>query len=379
MHQNRPAADRSEPGGNPDRSTPDRSAPDRGPSDRSGASPAGTPTAPEDSSELVLGMDVGGTTTRALLCDLAGNRHGRAVSGGGNPTAHRPHRASAALAVALRGALAGTDPAEVRHGVVGLAGRRLLGRPEVRAAFRRAWEDAGLRCPMTVVPDAAVAFAAGSATGSGSVLIAGTGAIAVRMDRWEEVRRADGLGWLLGDLGSGFWMGREAVRLTLEALSGRVHAPVLAPMVLEELLGSPAASAPAAGPDPGGALANRLVAAVYADRPVALARLAPLVTAAAEHEDPAAADLVEAAARHLMATLAAVRRPGERTPVVLAGSCLVTDNVLARQVVRALDTQWPGAEVGWALDGAAGAAVLAADSLGVDEATLASMHRRLLA
>ncbi|WP_055591435.1 BadF/BadG/BcrA/BcrD ATPase family protein, partial [Peterkaempfera griseoplana] len=291
--------------------------------------------------------------------------------------------ATAALSVALRGALAGTDPAEVRHGVIGLAGRRLPAGPEVRAALRRAWEDAGLRCPMTVVPDAAVAFAAGSATGSGSVLIAGTGALAVRMDRWEEVRRADGLGWLLGDLGSGFWMGREAVRLTLEALAGRVHAPVLAPMVLEALLGRPTALSPEAasgsGSDPGSALASRLVSGVYADRPVALARLAPLVTSAAEHDDPAAAEVVQAAAAHLTATLAAVRRPGERTPVVLAGSCLVTDNALARQVVRAVDGRWPGAEVCRGLDGAAGAAVLAADSLGVDEATLGAMHRRLTA
>ncbi|AXI76757.1 BadF/BadG/BcrA/BcrD ATPase family protein [Peterkaempfera bronchialis] len=231
------------------------------PPDRSGGSPVGAPAARTagtaraartarataatraagaaracSATDLVLGLDVGGTNTRALLCDLAGNRYGHANSGGGNPAAHPAHRAAAALSVALRGALAGVDPAEVRHGVIGLAGRQLLSRPQVRAALRRAWREAGLECPMTVVPDAAVAFAAGTAVGSGSVLIAGTGAIAVRIDRWEEAGRADGLGWLLGDLGSGFWMGREAVRLTLEALAGRVHAPLLAPLVVEALL-----------------------------------------------------------------------------------------------------------------------------------------------
>lgn len=364
MHQTGPAPDRSDPG-------------------RAGAAaPAGPPAGPRAGSsaatELVLGLDVGGTSTRALLSDLSGNRYGQAVSGGGNPVAHNTHRAAAALTVALRGALAATDPARVRHGVVGLAGQRSAGRPEVRAALRRVWAEAGLECPMTVVTDAAVAFAAGSATGSGSVLIAGTGAIAVRMDRWEEARRADGLGWLLGDLGSGFWMGREAVRLTVEALAGRAHAPLLAPLVLHELLGARIGPGPVAEADPDGGLTARLVAGVYADAPVALARLAPLVTAAAEQEDPAAAAVVEAAAGHLLATLAAVRTPAERTPVVLAGSCLVTDNALARQVVRAVGRQWPGAELARALDGAAGAAVLAADSLGVDEATLAAMHRRLL-
>jgi N-acetylglucosamine kinase-like BadF-type ATPase len=351
---------------------------------RAGAQAASGPAAgpaagPPAATELVLGLDVGGTSTRALLCDLSGNRYGQAVSGGGNPAAHNTHRAAAALTMALRGALAAADPGRVGHGVIGLAGRRLAAdRPEVRAALRRAWAEAGLECPMTVVTDASVAFAAGSATGSGSVLVAGTGAIAVRLERWEEVRRADGLGWLLGDLGSGFWMGREAVRLTLEALAGRAYAPRLAPMVLAELLGAPTEADTVGEADPGGELTARLVAGVYGDSPVALARLAPLVTAAAEQEDPAAAGVVEAAAGHLLATLAAVRRPAERTPVVLAGSCLVTDNALARQVVRAVGRQWPGAELALALDGAAGAAVLAADSLGVDEATLASMHRRLL-
>ncbi|MFJ6216064.1 BadF/BadG/BcrA/BcrD ATPase family protein [Streptomyces sp. NPDC092296] len=342
--------------------------------------PAAAPAPARPGADLVLGLDVGGTATRALLCDLAGHRHGRAVSGGGNPAAHRTHRAAAALSVALRGALAEVDPRRVGHGVVGLAGRRLLARPDVRAALRRVWQEAGLDCPMTVVPDAVAAFAAGSAAGSGSVLISGTGAIAVRMDRWEEVRRSDGLGWLLGDLGSGFWLGREAVRVTLEALAGRAHAPVLAPLVLTALLGAAGDGPdPAAQPDPGGALADRLVAAVYGGRPVELARLAPLVTAAAERDDAAAAGIVEAAAGHLLATLAAVRRPGERTPVVLSGSCLLSGGPLGRLVVRGIGRQWPGAQVCRALDGAAGAAVLAADALGLDEATLAAMHRRLLA
>lgn len=37
-------------------------------------------------SELVLGLDVGGTSTRALLADVEGRRLGEGRSGGGNPT-----------------------------------------------------------------------------------------------------------------------------------------------------------------------------------------------------------------------------------------------------------------------------------------------------
>lgn len=326
-------------------------------------------------SDLVLGLDVGGTASRALVCDLAGNRLGRGTSGGGNPAAHPAHRAAAAIGVALRGALGDVDPARVRHGVVGLAGRRTLGRPEVWSALRRTWHEAGLSCPMTVVPDSVVAFAAGTSADTGSVLVAGTGATAVRVERRRAVRRADGLGWLLGDLGSGFWMGREAVRATLEALEGRASAPVLAPMVLRELLGEPA-DRPAG--DGVAEHAEALVGAVYDDRPVALARLAPLVTAAAERRDAAALGIVEDAAGHLLASLAGVRRPGERTPVVLGGSCLTTPNPLSARTVREIGLRWPGAEVRRARDGAAGAACLAASEAGVGDAVLAELHRALL-
>ena len=48
--------------------------------------------------------------------------------------------------------------------------------------------------------------------------MAGTGAVAGRIVGGELRERRDGWGWLLGDEGSGFWLGREAVRATLTRL-----------------------------------------------------------------------------------------------------------------------------------------------------------------
>src|SRR5690606_40929210 len=72
--------------------------------------------------DLVLGFDIGGTTTRALLCDLAGGTAGYGEAGGGNPNSHPVADAVREVSNAARQALSGTDPAAVRHGVLGMAG-----------------------------------------------------------------------------------------------------------------------------------------------------------------------------------------------------------------------------------------------------------------
>ena len=160
---------------------------------------------------LVLGGDLGGTSTRILVVGTDGRVHGRSTTGGGNPISH-PAGAAAALAGALRAALAGIDPRRVNASVVGVAGMSALRAPPVAARFGQVWADAGLTCDPGYAPDLEVAFAPGTPEPDGSVLVAGTGATAGAVAGHRLTRTADGHGWLLGDDGSGFWLGREAVR-----------------------------------------------------------------------------------------------------------------------------------------------------------------------
>ncbi|TBL29772.1 ATPase, partial [Verrucosispora sp. SN26_14.1] len=74
------------------------------------------------SDTVVIGLDVGGTSTRALAVTLDGGRLGTGRAGGGNPTSHGATRAAGELLTALRAALAGIDPTRVRAGAIGLAG-----------------------------------------------------------------------------------------------------------------------------------------------------------------------------------------------------------------------------------------------------------------
>jgi N-acetylglucosamine kinase-like BadF-type ATPase len=325
------------------------------------------------SDSLVLGLDIGATSTRVLLANGAGERLSTGRAGGGNPNAQGPDRAAAAVLAALREALSpnGVDPALVRAGVLGLAGvHRLTTDPHARSAFDAAWRDAGLRCPYVAVSDEFVGYAAGTAQPTGTVLLAGTGAIAAAVRDHELDRVADGHGWLLGDLGSGFWLGREAVRTALSDLDNHASPGPLSALVLTEVLGSAEVA-----PVPRKTAAD-LVQTLNAGQPIALAAFAPLVTRAYASGDPAAVDVVRRAAGHLTSTVWTVRSAGARTPIVLAGGLLTGDTVLAGEVRARLLELWPDAPISTAGDGAAAAAWLAARTLtGADPAAL---HARLM-
>lgn len=303
--------------------------------------------------ELFLGMDVGGSRSRAAVVDGSGRLRGAAEGPGGNPVAHPPGQAFRALAGALRTALHGIPAAAVRAAVIGMAGVGSEGLPEVSAGLADLASAVGLTCHPGVVGDVVVAFAAGTAEPDGTVLISGTGATAARMAGREAVDGTDGHGWLVGDVGSAFWLGRRAVRAALAALDGRRTPTALLPAVTAALLGAPVDT-----PDRG-VTAERIIHAVHGAPPIALARLAPLVSTAARSGDAVAGTIVAAAATALVADVQAIRRPDERTPIVLAGSVAGGDTPVAELLRAELSTRWPDC-VTTAGDAARAAAWLAA-------------------
>jgi len=300
---------------------------------------------------LVIGVDGGGTSTRCVVATAAGEIVGRGRAGGSNPRSSPD--AGGALAAAVAGALVGVPADEVACGVFGLAGAGAAGRETALRLARAAWTAAGLAGEPLVVPDIEVAYAAGTAEPAGSVLIAGTGAVAARIADRVIAARADGAGWLLGDEGSGVWIGIRAASAALAAMDGRGPATRLAELV-------PAALGVAAEP-------QAIVAAVYAAPPSALGALAPVVLAAAD--DAVAISIVARAAAALVETVAAVAGEG---PVVLAGGLIEAETPVSVLVKAALADRKPVV----ARDGAAGAAALALHATGTPTALAA--HRELV-
>ncbi|WP_326636832.1 ATPase [Streptosporangium sp. NBC_01755] len=324
----------------------------------------------------VLGLDIGGTSSRALLIDSGGRRAGYGTAGGGNPAAHGNAVAVANIGLALRQALRGVDPSLVAGAVIGMAGAGALD----RLVFDPMWASAGLRARPRLTGDLGIAFAAGTAEPRGTVLIAGTGAIAARIEDREPVMIADGLGWLLGDRGSGFWLGRQAARAAARALSRGDAGGTLTRLVIGALLeGEPLPQGKAGGTaeeatEETRAPAIRLVVRAQSRPTLELARLAPLVSRAADEGDPAALEIASTAARLLCETVAEVRPAGETSPIVLAGSVLTGEGPVGSAVREKL-----GATAVLAGDGAGAAAWLAGrEAFGWDPAAAALLHARIV-
>ncbi|MEO3809033.1 BadF/BadG/BcrA/BcrD ATPase family protein [Sphaerisporangium sp. B11E5] len=199
---------------------------------------------------LVIGLDGGGTSTRCVVATPAGEIVGRGHAAGANPRSARDPGAN--LLRALTGALASAGPGVAGPGVIGvfgLAGASEAGRRLARDLATQAWHTAGLPGAPAVVPDILVAFTGATPEPSGTVLVAGTGAVAARIESHEIAHRADGYGWLLGDEGSGIWIGRQATHAALSALDGRGPPTALTPRILPTLLSPPDVPAPPSPPD----------------------------------------------------------------------------------------------------------------------------------
>lgn len=176
---------------------------------------------------------------------------------------------------------------------------------------------------IVVVNDSRLALAA-EGLDSGIALIAGTGSTAIGV-LGESEQRAGGWGYLLGDDGGGYWVVREAVRELC-----RRHDVGL----------------------PAGALGETLFSGTGEDRTLDLiqrfheepepARWAALAPAVLDSKDPAAEVLLLAAAdalAKLVADVARLLHHPPPVPVVIAGGLVVNHTALGEATIAAIESR----------------------------------------
>ncbi len=184
-----------------------------------------------ETDDVVVGLDIGGSKT-----------HGIRISGG---------------AVAAEATAGSANIQNVSARQAGEALERIfaeLGGPDISLVIAGAGgvdtDDAAARLAHLIQPfvpgarveaihDTRLILAAGGAT-TGIALIAGTGSVAWGVNSAGDTARAGGWGYLLGDEGSGYWMGREAVRHALRQ-ANRGNSP---DMLTRALLDTTGAAAP---------------------------------------------------------------------------------------------------------------------------------------
>lgn len=306
---------------------------------------------------MFLAMDAGGTSTRAVALDASGHAFGYGKAGSGNPTAVGIAYAVEALGQAAEQALSfdvsGAGPAPV---VIAMAGQQTG--PFVEQLSARL---AGLGIgPVVLEPDLLGIFHSGTYERDGYALIAGTGSVAARVVAGQLEQVVGGKGWLLGDAGSGFWIGHHVARAVMAALDGQGPATALTSLALDALQIE-------ADPETAGGRAyalTQLVTVLYGRPPVQLAELAPLVFAV--HDDSVAREILVTASAALANLLCVVRVPSLSGPIVGGGSVLVHGMLAAPPELRqALVLPARDSPIIPVPDGLVGAAVLGLRRLGV--------------
>lgn len=278
-------------------------------------------------SEFVIGIDGGGTRTRALLADTAGKMLGAGEAGTSNPLVHGLAAAQRELDLAIARAFEnGNEPRRIVAAMcMGLGG---AGRAQEQQELAN-WARETLAQRAAVVNDGQIVLAAGTPENWGVAVIAGTGSFAWGRNRAGETARAGGWGYLMGDEGSAFDLARHALRAATQFADGRGEQTQLLDALLEfwDL------------PAP-----EDLIGRVYRSGLTHkdLARLAPIAVDCAERGDVVAARLVADAADALARGVAAVSRAlgmhNARFPLALTGGLVLGAEFLRQQLWRALES-----------------------------------------
>jgi N-acetylglucosamine kinase-like BadF-type ATPase len=262
-------------------------------------------------SRIAVGVDAGGSKT-AVTYSVDGHCKGVWYGSSASPTAHGAERAGERIAKTIELALDGALPNAI---FVGAAG---AGREDVAGELRNALESRFAGANVEVRDDAYIALRAAVPEGDGTVIIAGTGAIAYA-EKSGAGFRSGGYGYLFGDAGSGFGIGAAAVDRLLRVYDGRAPRDAFS----EELESALEVRA-----------LNETLQKVYAaEVPArALAALAPIVIESAGRGDRSASKIVQLAAAELnslvKAAIASAGLASSSAPIAFSGGLLSASSLL---------------------------------------------------
>ncbi len=281
--------------------------------------------------QLRLGIDGGGTTTRAVIIDENMRDLGRGEAGSSNHYSVGVDRAVENIGQAVNAAAqaAGVAQTEIVSWGLALAGACTSAEQDLlRKAIAPICQTQNLAIDEDVVAAQAGAFG-GSA---GAVCIAGTGANCFGINEIGQRARVDGLGPLLGDRGSGYWIGEQTLRIICKMQDGIIARSPLLDAVLAQLN----------VPDVAG-----LVQTVYQpdferDR---IAAVAPVVMQLSRDGDAASTEILQSAGRELAATTIAVLQELHLTKVAPVGGILSQQTALREMYEMEIQKAVDGAEV----------------------------------
>lgn len=292
--------------------------------------------------DQVVGIDVGQTH-----CRLAIQAQGTISATGTGPGFHYEAGRDpvegiiAGVAAAWRDAGAPSVPRAVCLGMTGPCGSG-EGGDRLAQGIRDLMGPVRL---VRVTGDHVTSYVGALGLESGVVLAAGTGVIALAVSEKGTLCRAGGWGYLLGDEGGGFWIGRRAIEAALRAIDHR-GPPTSLVDALRASFGD----------------VDKLHRTIYMrpDMVAVVAEFSREAAQAAEAGDPVAVAIWTDAARELAATCQAAAEgsfgPDDSFPITCVGGLLDVGVLLSERFERELARRLPGGSIfaanGTSLDGA---------------------------
>ena len=239
-----------------------------------------------------LGIDGGGSKTTVVIVDAEGVEYGRGTGGPGNiatlPVDTLRHSLHEAYMSACNTA---QMPMEFHFSGI-CAGMAGFSAEAKRPGFIALVQSEVNSSTCTLEPDFVIAYWGATYGEPGIVVIAGTGAVVYGRNEQGQTEREDGLGFLLGDRGSGFNLGLRVLRYTLDQWK-QGKSDALTRAVIQHTDASSQ---------------EQIVQWLYGEfNPARVASLAPLVGEIAQSGDPAARWHVAEMARRLRHSVRQVR------------------------------------------------------------------------
>lgn len=223
----------------------------------------------------------------AAVFDPSSSQVWVALAGPSNPRKVGPERAGSEIDHAVTAAidLAGAHPADVRATVMGIAGSDTpIDREQI---MRNAPASKALQSTYAT-NDVALAWASGTYCEPGVAIISGTGSNTFGVNERGQTWRVGGFDYMLGDEGSGFWLGVSAMKAALRYRDGRGRPTLLAERILKFY-----------GVQRLEDLSNLVLVTGSSIGTAEVAAFAREVTACAEDGDEVSLDLLRTAARDL--------------------------------------------------------------------------------
>ncbi|WP_130858933.1 N-acetylglucosamine kinase [Gracilibacillus phocaeensis] len=289
--------------------------------------------------KYVIGIDGGGTKTIAVLADKEGTEVARAVAGASNPNIVTPAQLKQTLQIVLSDLKQSHLDAyqQVTALYAGVSG---AGHPDAQQQIRTVLISlVPASMQVTVDHDALIALYAGTEGNPGIVQISGTGSITYAINETGKRQRVGGWGHFIGERGSGYRLGHEALKAVFA-----VHDQVGPPTLLYDIVRQQFQISHI--PD--------MIPLIYqATNPKeGIATLAKTVFRAAEEADPIAQAIIDRNGAYigqsvlqLAQQLFANHPKNQAIPVVLAGSIFKRFDLLEDAIRQVIDGHKPMLEL----------------------------------